>query len=372
VVFNDVPQARRHALVSRSFTVTGIGSIHLSGMDTGEPATATALYLQGLPIGHGEQNYYCDHRHVDVIHLDSARFMARMPDRSELIDAQEQSKIIHDAVRQLWRAVLEDRKRTLPSAEFVERFYAVAIRQRLLRVFDDVPAVPRQACLMVVGYPNRTDESETYLQSPDRHPTREDVESGTTRLARFSPYGRDEAHATLLYARAVGLTLVNPYLLEPNHWAMRNLRDLDSEGFSVVVSGAGAAEDFDGLYVCEPVRLCDRIDITPGDHTVSLRDDALFHDGAILYPSGCRSGDVVKQVSAYRDESEHFDETACQDDIHHLERIWTSCSRPRRRCCRCWPPPGPPCPPDASKRPQRSDSPVGRSWWRSSTRASDR
>lgn len=52
-----------------------------------------------------------------------------------------------------------------------------------------------------------------YLQSPHSHPTREEVESGTIRLAAFNPYQKDESHATLMYARAAGLTLVHTYLL---------------------------------------------------------------------------------------------------------------------------------------------------------------
>ena len=54
-----------------------------------------------------------------------------------------------------------------------------------LEVFNDVPVVPRQACSVVIDYPTTADEQERYMQSPDSHPTREEVENGTIRLAAF-------------------------------------------------------------------------------------------------------------------------------------------------------------------------------------------
>ena len=321
VVYNGVPQARLHSLDALAYCSTDIGSVHLSGTDTGESATATALYLQGLPVGGPDRHCYCDHRNVNVIHLDSTRFMARMPDRAELIDAEEQSKLIDATVRQLWRTVLENRKTTMAAAEFVDRYYTVARRQNLLEVFDNVPVVPRQACSLVVDYPTTADEQDDYLQRPERHPTREQVEAGSIRLAAFNPYEKDESHATLMYARAAALTLVHTYLLGENHWATRNLRDLDSEEISVAPIGAGACGRFDGIYVCEQLRLCERIEIRHGSDVVNIADDALFHDGVILYPAACRGGTVVKQVSAYTGEDDRFDDTACEEDMRRLDRL---------------------------------------------------
>jgi hypothetical protein len=247
--------------------------------------------------------------------------MARMPDRAELIDADEQAKLIGAAIRQQWLEVLEDRKRTMPPAEFVERYYTVARRQSLLDVFDEVSVVPRQACSMVVDYPNTADEQDAYLQSPAKHPTREEVEIGSIRLAAFSPYEKDESHATLMYARAAGLTLVHLYLLGENHWVARNLRDLNSEEVAVIPIGIGVRERFDGIYVCEQLQLCERLDIRHGADVVTITDDALFHDDAIYYPEECRGGAVVKQISAYTGEYDHFDDTACEEDMRRLDRL---------------------------------------------------
>ena len=321
MVYNGVPQARQHSLAAMPFTATDIGQVHLWGTDSGEPATASALYLQGLPVGSPERHLHWEHQKVDVIHLDSALFMARMPDRTELIDAEEQGKRIDDAVRQLWRTILEERKHQLPPAEFVERYYGIARRHNLLEVFDDVPVVPRQACSVVFDYPTTADEQERYMQSPDSQPTREEVESGAIRLAAFSPYRKDESHATLMYARAAGLTLVHTYLLGPEHWVTRNLRDLDEEDIEVVAVGPGAEERLDGIFICEQVKLCERIEIRHGSDVVTISDDALFHDEAILVPAGCTGGDAVKQVSAYTGEYDHFDDTACDEDMRRLARL---------------------------------------------------
>ena len=325
VVYNREPQARLHSLAAKPYVKTDIGSVYLSGTNTGEPATDTALYLQGLPVGGRERYYDCDHGRVDVIHLDPTRFMARMPDRTELIDAEEQSRLIDAAVRKQWRSVLEDRKLTMPPAEFVERYFTVARRQNLLDVFDDVPVVPHQACSLVIDYPTTADEQDAYLQSPANNPTREEVESGSIRLAAFSPYEKDESHATMMYARAAGLTLVHAYLLGENHWILQTglqiLRDLNSEDVRVVPIGVAVEDCFDGLYVCEQVRLCERIEIHHGSDVVAITDDALFHDGTILYPSDCRGGAVVKQVSSYTGDCDHFDDTACEEDMRRLDRL---------------------------------------------------
>jgi Histidine kinase-, DNA gyrase B-, and HSP90-like ATPase len=324
VVYNGVPQARQHDLAAMAFTATEIGHVHLWGTDSGEPATATALYLQGLPIrapgGHHGLDHW-DHQKVNVIHLDSAIFMARMPDRAELIDAEEQGKRIDEAVRLLWRTILNDRKRKLQPAEFVERYYVVARRQTLLEVFDDVPVVPRQACSLVSDYPTTADEQDHYLRTPAIHVTREQVENQTIQLAAFSPYEKDESHASLMYARAAGLTLVHPYLLGSDHWVLQTLRDLDAEDIHVVAVGPGAEARFDGIFICEQLRLCEHIEIRHGNDIVTISDDALFHDEVILCPSGCCGGAVVKQVSAYTGELDHFDDTACGEDMRRLDQL---------------------------------------------------
>ena len=209
----------------------------------------------------------------------------------------------------------------LPPADFAERYYTVARRQNLLEVFDNIPVGPRQACSLVSDYPNIADEQDNYLQSPASHPTRDEVEAGSLRLAAFSPYEKDESHATLMYARAAGLTLVHTYLLGTNHWATRDLRDLNAEDIAVVPIGVSAEESFDGLYICEQVRLCERIEIRHGSDAVSVTGDALYHDEAILYPSGCRGGAAVKQVSPYTGEYDHFDDTACEEDMRRLDRL---------------------------------------------------
>jgi hypothetical protein len=101
----------------------------------------------------------------------------------------------------------------------------------------------------------------------------------------------------------------------------RKLRDLDVEDIEVIAVEAGAEERFDGIFICEKVRLCERIEIRHGSDLVTISDDALFHDEVILVPAGCRGGDVVKQVSAYTGEYDHFDDTACDEDMRRLDRL---------------------------------------------------
>ena len=112
---------RKHALDSGlTFIDTVIGAVTLSGVN--EPCGAQYefdLYLQGLPI-YRSHAYPSKDRHV--IHLDSARFHARLPDRDKLVDEDE----VIMQVKAMLAIQIEKRllslKAALPPEEFV-RFY---------------------------------------------------------------------------------------------------------------------------------------------------------------------------------------------------------------------------------------------------------
>jgi hypothetical protein len=322
VRFNGLFVERRHATDQLTFVeVDDVGQIYIAGAETGVLSSSTAVYLQGLLIGDRADNYFCDSGHVDVVHLDATRFLARAPDRTELIDAEVQRPVIRAAIKQVWKDVLAAHKATMPAEVFADMYFEAAVRNDCVDIFDDVPVIPRRACLEVTDYPMLSDTTEC-MTHPRHHVTKEQVESGAVSVATFDPSACEDENflfATLLYARAAGLLLLER--LGDGHWARRGIRDLNAESPQAVPCGDAREGQLEAIYAWSPVVLCDHVEITHGAHTVKIDDDALFHDSRILIPRNCESGDVVRQVSTYMDDGSRFDDTAAQADCQTLERL---------------------------------------------------
>ncbi|WOB11153.1 ATP-binding protein [Piscinibacter gummiphilus] len=321
VALNGVPLPREHAEDQMDFVDTSIGRVHLAGRDSGQPSSGVALYIQGQLLSRSSKDYYCMHDGLDVVHLDSSKFQARMPDRAELIDANEQLVKITGAIRDEWRSHLLAMKAKLDPGAFIDRFFDVAHRHGLLDVFNDLALLPKQACSVISRYPTLVNEMEVYLDTPS-HLSQEAVTSGASRLACLVWFHRrdEESSISAMYARAAGLTLVDPSRVAPGHWALQGLRQLEDEPATATPTGELKTFWFSGHHVSCEVVLCDSIRIDHGTDTVLLSDDALFWEGRILYPKGCTDGQVVEQVSNYCDEHDRFDETACEEDFANLAK----------------------------------------------------
>lgn len=309
---------RSHAEDHMEFIDTPIGRMHLSGLQDGTPSCGLVLYIQGQLLPRSSRDYYCWHGQLDVVHLDPSKFTARMPDRSELIDADKQMATIHEAIRDQWRTHLMSQKAALAAPVFIDRYFAIADRHRLLDVFNDIPLLAKQACCVVAGYPTQVAPMERYIESPLVHLDRS-KQSSLAGLVRFHDRD-DESAISLMYARAAGLTLVDPSLVAPGHWALEGLRRLEQEPATATPLGEVKTFSFSGHHVFCDVVLCDEIRIEHGTDSVILSDEAIFWEGRILYPKGCSDGAVVEQVSDYRDEHDRFDETACSEDFAQLAR----------------------------------------------------
>ena len=73
---------------------------------------------------------YFQEGQVNVVHLDSRQFTARLPDREKLIDEDVQRKRVDAELKVCWRRTLEGAKSLLDAAHFVETYYA-AMRSRV-------------------------------------------------------------------------------------------------------------------------------------------------------------------------------------------------------------------------------------------------
>lgn len=132
VTLNGKAMERPHAL-HEGFKASRIGDVRIDFARSG----GIDLYLQGLPIGHigGLTSI------LVTVHLNTS-FQPRMPDRSELYDADEARARIFEAVKQFVVAYLADIKARIPGDQFVAKYWRVAEQCNGLHLFDDVPFVP--------------------------------------------------------------------------------------------------------------------------------------------------------------------------------------------------------------------------------------
>lgn len=308
VVFNGRRVARPYADDTLVCTETPVGRIHLHGYRSGTPGTGMLLVLQGFVVG--EPAFWVGEP-LDVVHLDPRRFIARLPDRTQLIDADEQTRHVSAAVRELWRSVLERRKAELPAAEFAERFFALARQHGHVDLFDDLALLPRQVCEEIVGYPVLEGyDARDYLRGLTTHIDWAAVERGEVRLAELDATAAQNI-GYWMFARSRGHLLVHTARLSENHWGQRFVRRLQDEPIEVEVLGAARRAMFDGRFIWTRVVLCDRYAITVGDDRVEIGDQALFHDDRIIVPAGEHGGAAVRQASSYIDSDDRF----CEDDL---------------------------------------------------------
>src|SRR5574338_561819 len=121
VLFNGKPLVRRFALANLATMPSSMGEVHLAGTRDGKKSYETMVFLQGFCV---MKPTYCLLDKVNVVHLDSRQFPARLPDRDKLIDEDVQRKRIDAELKACWRRTLEVAKMQLPPDRFVEIYYA--------------------------------------------------------------------------------------------------------------------------------------------------------------------------------------------------------------------------------------------------------
>lgn len=301
----DRPYARDHI----EAIATPIGALHLAGTRSGNFSTRTLVFLQGLRVS-GPMEY--SPGHVNIVHLDSRMFRARLPDRDCLIDVDDHLPCIHTEIRQQWRIVLEGTKRTLPASTWVERYFRAMGAFGHRDLLNDVDDLPRHVCSAIVDYPIQQDEYQAPFLDPDiAPPLRQRIESGETILVDLDPVDATSA-ATWMYAFAHRYLVINPYELHEGHWCHTQVRRLDAAQIHLEAVGVQTRALFDGRWIRVTVVLCASVRLCLGDDAVDIADDGVFHDDVLYIPAGETTGKAVRQASDYTDHMDRF----LHDDLH--------------------------------------------------------
>lgn len=150
VQFNGVSVPRPHALENLQTVLTPVGQVHIAHImardhdqnvrgDELDVVAGRALYLQGLPIQVKNEIYA-----QTVVHLDSQRFAAIMPDRKALYNAADQLEELRVTLRTLVQQFLVEQKASLPTETFVAKYWTACLRHDVPTLLNDIPLLPRQ------------------------------------------------------------------------------------------------------------------------------------------------------------------------------------------------------------------------------------
>jgi len=327
VILNGEENPRANALDApdRHFIKTEIGMVHIPGFDTGAARVRTVYYLQGFKV-YGSWEYGVDSL-SNVVHLDPAKFIARMPDRDVLVDQTDRLKEIDAIISALWRETLTKKKAELPAAEFLDR-YEAAIQIYAREAMNDIPLLSRTAVAKFTGQPFQNHEWDDFSANPEKHIPMEDVMNGKVLLVELEDMSDEAEIAGWNHAWARDALVVSIHKLDSKHWAMPYVLRVSSGKTEVTAEGQYAEGQASGSYIWGiNVVLCESLDIVVQNEdgkrvdSVTIDDEIIYDGNRFLVPRKAEaSGWAVQQASNYLGENDHYDEADMESDQKILQR----------------------------------------------------
>ena len=315
VHFNGRVLERRLAEANLATQGSAIGSVHLAGTRNGQYSRDTVVFLQGFCVL--KPSWYRAGE-VNVVHLDSRQFTARLPDRDRLIDEDIQCRRIDAELKALWRRTLEIAKTQFSPEQFVERYYLAMRGWGHLDLMNDIDVLPAALCETIVGYPIQAEHGDrNFLQPVAITPTRHDVETDAATLIAIDSVDEGNGVQWML-ARPTGWMVFDWLGVHDDHWSRRHVRFLDEEAVAVQPESETLRTPLEGRWVWPTVILCEAVQVTVGNEQALIADAAVCHDGCIYVPAGETSGAAVRQLSSFTDENDQFLESDCDADTDAL------------------------------------------------------
>ena len=300
----------------------------LKGFGTGEswtnPVRDLQICLQGLPI-HRTKGYWCGDSMVNIVHLDSRQFHARLPDRDKLIDEDQVVKRVQQVVRPGAIAKINALKETLSPAEFAEGYETLRLWD-CLALLNDVPVIPKGVLAYIQHYPIKKGCSPVNLEparpsGSDSLVTREDVETGKVSVAELEDIDQTGAAPWMYAWHKDVLVYDNP--LDQGHWLFQHLVDFNRQPVQVEIIGETHRAHFDGQWVCGDAAFCEKYRLVFGDDSVDIGGDSIYLEdgGLFVVPRGDASGCVVSQANSYFDQHDNFNESVKDEDEWSFEKF---------------------------------------------------
>jgi hypothetical protein len=324
--------------LDHAFVDLAVGKVRFTcfGADGTYPCHTVCAYYQGLPISIPVGKRYDSREPHIIVHVDEARFPATAPDRAGLCDPDRFHKAFVEATRRHWENALHEIFKTLTPAEFVERYWSLAKKFGCADLLDRCPVLPSCALSEVDGFAYRRESGDSNYVACDRSVSREEAETGRVTLVQPpSEEDSDDAFALLTLAHHLKWVFVEDLPLE--HWASKHVVSIDDcetiagqagNALAVDVSYAPTQTfEFFRAWVSPTVCLVDRYAISlkkpTGCIRYSVEVDAcgLYRDGVLIVPAKESGSMLVRQISSYLDESEHYLEDLYERDDEGLQDL---------------------------------------------------
>jgi len=322
VFFNGQEMPRPDSMGSlESCYISELGHFTLHGLHTGSKDTYTdntAIYLQGFKVH--DTSRWAHFGEKNIVHLDPTMFNARMPDRDCLIDSAAAVNRIKAEIRRIWAEHLRLKASELDNVTFLRR-YEGAVMAVDRTIFDDIPLLPKKAVLQYLEAPNQKDVNGWCC---DTFVSREDVESGNVRLCTDMKHCYEDNLEAMMFAYLGKYLGIDNSCLGPNHWALKHIRDLESESFEVEVFGEIGCATYAGSWTSGTVVICDcyAISSVDGNDKVYSETEAFYRlaEDMFIFPGDSRDGSVIKMASSYEHEDQ-FEEDAYNQDYDDIVRV---------------------------------------------------
>lgn len=313
VVFNGQRLERRYAEDHLPLMSTPIGEVHVAGNRSGKASRHTLVFLQGFCV---ERSTYYSADAINVVHLDPQQFLARLPDRDTLIDADQQLQRIYTQIRQSWRTILEVARTQLAPTQFFETYFDAMCEWGHVDLLNDMDELPAALFDRIVGYPIQASHGQRDFVGPVAvAPSRQDIEQGAVTLVSLgSPDSDNTGHWML--ARHKQWLLVQTHVLDAAHWLRPYVRHVEEREAHIEPQAEKARATLEGRWVWPLVILCQSVRIRVGADEAEIVGEGVCCDGDILIPAGETSGEPVRQLSDFVDEHDqvHDDDMEADGD----------------------------------------------------------
>ncbi|MCH8490124.1 MAG: hypothetical protein LAT81_09395, partial [Oceanicaulis sp.] len=305
--------------------------------DPTDPVISLRGYLQGLPLQRFPLQIIG--REKGIIHLDSSKFRARMPDRDQLIDGKAQLDAVQSIIAEKWREKIQGAKAALSPIEFSRLWTGAALSHGCPELLEDCPLTGHRWGIYVspTGLDRWCgDASERALRThfPSQQEPYSDVLQPCSQLIWMLDdmdffEDVDEQSLVAAYAVALGWPAIEPNAVRTKgHWASCAV-DLTSAGLRIAsVENPRPGRSFAGHGVDFDVICCDSYTATAEDPSLPelVITNAPSFDpetGHLLVPAGGLEHleSMLLQVSSYEDEHDQFNETWLDDDLRDLRNI---------------------------------------------------
>lgn len=337
LIFNGEVLPRPEAIDSGEFTHTPIGAVQVRDLVGIRSNSSIVVYLQGIQVS--GPTHYC-RSHVAIVHLDSTRFHAKLPDRNCLIDQADKEAEIRKQVESLAHSMLAEKQRELDAEAFVNEYWdaAVSVAPDLVR---DHPVVPAKVLQKMVDLLCCADWHEIYEYHYGSGPKpfhRDAFERGEIRVVRGSGYVDLEVDGESALQRAYAIrhgALVVVEQLPKGHWLL-NAPQFDElqVTYDIVNEGAIAGTDYEAHDF--EIQICDSVairgiwgEVVVDDMEVSVagsNENGIVDKVTVYTPLNVRSmGDGVRQFQDF--SSDEREDEGYRDECMARYRRWIKQAR---------------------------------------------